>query len=269
MQQGEDVELLKSLGLSSLQAKVYLALDKLGSSTAREAYKFTDVARQDIYRILMELQQLGLVEKILASPTKFASLPLVDGVYLLLEAKTREDTTLRTRVKELIEKNKDINKTFLSSDAADFSLFHEKALTLKIEKALMETKATLDVIMSKERFSFWLFNEVDLINGLFKKGVRVRFIVDKISSEIEITEALIRNNQSNLSGRYTLKSSPVHLALFDNKLLFCNTLGNSIGQTSILCSNSDCLIMLAQNYFNEAWKKSILMNQKKVQEHYA
>jgi sugar-specific transcriptional regulator TrmB len=259
----EGVELLKCLGLSPLQAKVYLTLDKLGSSTARQTYKFAGVARQDIYRILVELQQFGLVEKILASPTRFASLPLVDGVHLLLETKTKEDANLRTRVEDLVEKNKFMNKTSKSPDVAEFSVFHEKALVPKIEKALTEAKSTLDVILSKEKYSFWLFREEELINKLLKKGVRIRFILDKYSNEILTANTLIRNDHSHLSGKYALTSSPVqHLALFDNKLLFCNTLEESVGQTFVFCSNNHCLIVLAQNYFNEIWKKSIPMNQK-------
>jgi sugar-specific transcriptional regulator TrmB len=259
----EGVELLKCLGLSPLQAKVYLTLDKLGSSTARQTYKFAGVARQDIYRILMELQQFGLVEKILALPTRFASLPLVDGVYLLLETKTKEDANLKTRVEDLIEKNKFMNKPPTSPDAAEFSVFNEKALIPKIEKALSETISTLDIILSKEKFSFWVFREEGLINKLLENGVRLRFIIDKFSNEIGAANTMIKDRHSHLSGKYALTASTVqHLALFDNKLLFCNSLEKSVGQTSVFCSNNSCLVVLAQNYFNEIWKKGIPISQK-------
>src|SRR5665647_2316714 len=67
----EEIGVLESLGLSSIQAKAYLALTRLGRAKAGEIGKNAGVARQDVYRVLDKLQESGLIEKIVCSPTEY------------------------------------------------------------------------------------------------------------------------------------------------------------------------------------------------------
>ena len=65
MEQNED--LLKNLGqigLTDKQAKVYLALLSLESSTAYEIAQHCEVKKPTVYVILEELRQKGLVLKV-------------------------------------------------------------------------------------------------------------------------------------------------------------------------------------------------------------
>lgn len=61
------------LGLTSLQAKIYLALAQTGNATIRNIAKNSKIARQDVYRIMPSLQKLGLAEQIVVSPTMYKS----------------------------------------------------------------------------------------------------------------------------------------------------------------------------------------------------
>ena len=58
--QEETVQTLVNLGLTVLQAKVYLSLAKSGVSTGRATAKAAKVASQDVYRVLIELQEKGI-----------------------------------------------------------------------------------------------------------------------------------------------------------------------------------------------------------------
>jgi len=42
---------------------------------AASLFEVSGVARQDVYRVLLELQKLGIVEKIIATPNRFRALP--------------------------------------------------------------------------------------------------------------------------------------------------------------------------------------------------
>ena len=55
------VEVLVGLGLSGRQARVYLALLKKGDARAQPLARLARVPRQEVYGLLLELQQLGLV----------------------------------------------------------------------------------------------------------------------------------------------------------------------------------------------------------------
>ncbi|PVX26841.1 MAG: hypothetical protein CW716_05175, partial [Candidatus Bathyarchaeum sp.] len=58
----EDIETLTWLGLTERQAKVYLALLQIGSSSAEAISKLSTVHRQEVYRLVARLQEMGLVE---------------------------------------------------------------------------------------------------------------------------------------------------------------------------------------------------------------
>jgi sugar-specific transcriptional regulator TrmB len=56
------VQTLQYLGLSINQAKVYLAISSTKFLSVKEIKQKSNVPRQDIYRILESLTDLGLVE---------------------------------------------------------------------------------------------------------------------------------------------------------------------------------------------------------------
>ena len=57
-------QILTNLGLTPVQARVYLALVESGPLRISAISKASDVARPDVYRILSNLEKIGLVEKI-------------------------------------------------------------------------------------------------------------------------------------------------------------------------------------------------------------
>ncbi len=77
------------LGLTLLQAKIYLSLSEFEKAEIRKMSKASNVARTDIYRLMPELEKLGLAEKIIASPTSYRATPLNEGFSILLENKKK------------------------------------------------------------------------------------------------------------------------------------------------------------------------------------
>src|SRR3989344_9185969 len=65
------VENLQKAGLTEGEAKIYLALLKLGSSTSGPIIKESKVANSIIYRILDSLIEKGLVSYIIKEKTKY------------------------------------------------------------------------------------------------------------------------------------------------------------------------------------------------------
>jgi sugar-specific transcriptional regulator TrmB len=90
----ESIKVLGDLGLSGTLARTYQALLGLGESTVRELANVSKVARPDSYRALIALYEQGLVEKIVAVPTRFKPLSLIDAVNILVQRRTRENIDL-------------------------------------------------------------------------------------------------------------------------------------------------------------------------------
>jgi len=97
----EEARALTGLGLTGSQAKVYLALVKVGQARASTLWASLSggVARQDIYRILSELQKLCLIEKVIVKPTEFRPLPIEECFSFLLQRRKDETAKLQKQAK--------------------------------------------------------------------------------------------------------------------------------------------------------------------------
>jgi sugar-specific transcriptional regulator TrmB len=87
--QDKRIKVLNLLGLTILQAKVYLALTELEQASAKEVSQTAHEDRAEVYRTVYKLQELGLIEKKITTPTIFIAPPMKEGLRILLERKQR------------------------------------------------------------------------------------------------------------------------------------------------------------------------------------
>jgi sugar-specific transcriptional regulator TrmB len=66
-----DLELLKNIGMTNSEIKVYLALLELGSTTKGPIIERSEVASSKIYELLGKLIKKGLVSEVIKSGTKY------------------------------------------------------------------------------------------------------------------------------------------------------------------------------------------------------
>ena len=76
----KDVGIFTRLGLTNRQAEVYLTIFKLGQTTVGACAKTMQIARAEIYRAISTLEKIGLVKRVIASPTIFRAIPIADGL---------------------------------------------------------------------------------------------------------------------------------------------------------------------------------------------
>ena len=76
MDEDDAIAALESLGLSNYEAKVFTALQKLGTATARDVHRVTDVPRSQVYGAAESLQERGLVEVQQSKPIQYRAVSL-------------------------------------------------------------------------------------------------------------------------------------------------------------------------------------------------
>jgi sugar-specific transcriptional regulator TrmB len=79
------IEGLKRLGLTTYEARVFLALQKLGSATASEVSEVAEVPRSQVYGAAEGLEKRGLVETQQSTPTVYRPVGLEQARRLLLD----------------------------------------------------------------------------------------------------------------------------------------------------------------------------------------
>jgi sugar-specific transcriptional regulator TrmB len=256
MLEDEDVQALTSIGLTVLQAKVYLALVTLGQATVKAISKTAGVARQDIYRITSELQEYGLVEKVIATPNECKVIPLKDGISILLQRIHEERAEADSKVMKLIQRHKDNNaKTNPLDKEPQFVLVPEKDVSWSIKRAIEKAQISVDTITTLIRFRSGMFDFDEMLTEALKRGVKFRFIIDKPDDQKsipEIAKALMENPLFEI--RYGHHPPLTVIGIFDKQEVIISTSTMmGLGETSVLLSNNLCLLLMAQNYFEMAW----------------
>ena len=85
MIQDEYIQTLTELELTLLQAKAYITLARLGKADVNSISKASNLARTDVYRVMLILERLGLAERIIDKKTVYKATPIKEGILILLE----------------------------------------------------------------------------------------------------------------------------------------------------------------------------------------
>jgi len=150
----EDVNVLMELGLSSRQARTYLTILKLREAKAKTIADYSAINRQDIYRIIEELEQIGLVQRTISLPTTFSATPLSETAKLLLSQKTAELINLHKKTKQLTKKYQITNSSLTNqlNKKLQIGTIFEADRAKKYVQTIQSTYQSLDMVTSWKRF---------------------------------------------------------------------------------------------------------------------
>ena len=175
-----DVIALMEIGFTKTQAKLYLTLLKLGITDTPSLSKKTGVPSQVTYRTLGELQQKGLVEKIIGIPQKYRAAPFSDGLSVMVNAKAKD-------YENAIEKSKELLQRFYANDQKTSSIsdyflniFEGKALMAnRYNRASRNAQHTIEVCTTFQRWSILVLLVLEQIEEDLARGIKYRVILDK------------------------------------------------------------------------------------------
>ena len=249
----EPIQTFMSVGLTLLQAKLYLALAKLGSSGGgvRKISHESNIARQDVYRILPELEKLGLAVKIISSPATYRATPLENGFSALLNRKSEEYIQLQKRAKLLFDNFTVHSAVEPQEKTSQFEITSEKNLFFsRVEKELKRTEKSLDIICSNEGIRIIASQAVEEFERAMEKGIRIRVLTDECETVAASKSILLLKSDPNFELRLLPGPSSVGFAIFDCKEV---NIGISAMIVPSLWTNNDNVVKLAEIYFESMW----------------
>ncbi len=259
----QDIEILVAAGLTITQAKVYLTLIKLGKEKATNIWKASKVARQDIYRILTELEAKGLIEKIVAKPTQYTALPLPDMFSVLLDNRLQEYEETKKKAKNMVDRYKRAYQPETTEGHVIKILTGKTAVHRLINENLRLVEKTVDIVdtWAKFRHLIWLY--ADIYERAANRGVFVRVITDKPKNGLnvpEIVQAMKKKNCCELR-HVEFKPKP-NVVIQDNKmaLINCSRTRNP-NEVSCLFTNNPSVVSVIKDYFEVMWTKVAKRNE--------
>jgi sugar-specific transcriptional regulator TrmB len=252
LQEEEPIQAFTNLGLTYLQAKVYVTLLKLGSSSAnvKKIALNAAIARQDIYRILPVLENYGLVEKIIAIPTRYRPVALEDGLSLLMEQRTKEYQELQKKAKMVLKNFVPQEPQYFES-ASQFRITSARPLFLKrIKDGITQVENSIDLIYDDSLLRAIVFDTVDDFKRAIARGVKIRVVMTEGEQALDKNlESLAKSPSFEL--HLAKEDVPVGLVIFDDKEVEFQAT-QSIVPT--LWSNNRNIVKLAQVYFYSMWQ---------------
>ena len=261
--QDEDINALTSLGLTMLQATVYLTLVESGNSTIKDIAKNTGVARQDLYRITSELQELGLIEQIITKPIMYRAIPLKDGVNKLLDDLQKEKTKAQTQAQKLIQryKNKDDTTKNEIEENQCVLVSGKNAVIVKEKNMFNNAQKNINIITSNKRFTQRLYFFADEPKNTTGQTLKMRVIMNK--GEPENYQNLVNQvlksykGKINFETKYIPKPPPTVMAVIDKKeVIIVASPNKGLTDSPALWSNNPSLVEIAHGYFEMMWLKA-------------
>lgn len=256
MEYGEKT--LREIGLGLLQARVYLALLRIGKySSVKVLSVSSKVARQDVYRTITELRELDLVEMVIGSPALFKAIPLQQTVAILMEKKNQRTQILMKEVTELFNHFDKNNETRVNQENHQFILVPKReALVNKIKKTIEGANESILISAPWRETTQWLFTLHESWQLALDKGVKIHWITEKQAAPYltdEITQSLIKN--PNFTLRRDATSVKARFAIYDDKEVSIIILSTAnTGGSPALWSNNPAMVFILKDYFETKWE---------------
>ncbi|MCL2360055.1 helix-turn-helix domain-containing protein [Candidatus Bathycorpusculum sp.] len=259
--ESDENRILSELGLTINQTKVYLALLRLGTaSKAISIFKISGVARQDIYRVLRELQQLGIVEKVITKPTRFRAVEPKKATAILIEKKKENFHELNRRAEEFVNKTCERYNSIPNYHEKDqiILITEKQSIIRKIQESIERTQNTVDSLTPSRELSPWLTSVEESIKIAKDKGVKIRWITKKTGNDKDPTKLLVYSDQANAKLEDIMSPPRAQFFIFDGKEIILSFEESNFAEAPVLWTNSPSVIVLARNYFETYWNKETM-----------
>ena len=253
----EETRVLMRLGLTITQARAYLALCRTGTSPPKTISEESRIARPDIYRILDQLKELGLVERAITTPTLFKAIPPQVALSMLLERRVKEISELLTDTQRILPNFTEHNAstTPINVEPQFVMVPIGEAAVLKRKKLIEGVQESIDVVNSWKRFPETVFTYAEETKAALRLGVELRVITEKpIDAKLMPKEILEFQDVGTFRIKYILDPPPAIISIYDKKEVLVTTSPSmGLGQSPTLWTNNPSLIAVVRDYYEKLW----------------
>jgi sugar-specific transcriptional regulator TrmB len=251
----KNIQILRELGLTSLQAKIYLILVETGKEKAMTISKKADVDRANTYQTLRRLHKMGLVEKTLGKPNLYEALPMQKGIAILLQKKQYQYIKIQKEADELLRQTH-AKKEMLQEVTEGFKIIQptRESLLQRITKFCSVAQDSWDLMLNKRIFLDYMINFPEPHLECMKRGVKYRVIIEKIDPKPILKPLKRLMKESNFRIRYISRPPRVVMTIRDRKQVdLCLQENRGIGEGPILQQINSSCVEVFQVYFDRIW----------------
>ncbi|MEK6894925.1 MAG: helix-turn-helix domain-containing protein [Nanoarchaeota archaeon] len=238
---------LLKIGLTEGEAKVYLALSELGSSTVGPIVKRSKVAYSNIYDILNRLIEKGIVSFIIKNKTKHFQAASPSNLVQYIDKKQEELIQEREALKKILPDLEKLQEAKLKQEAEVF--IGKKGLRTAYEKLFKNSSKKDEILFFyihgekyAEESNLFYNSIVDLVKGIKNRGI----------CNAEYEKSWFATKSKHLTMKFSNLPLPGNIDIINDKILLVSW-DKTIFSVLI---HSESLADNLRNYFNEMWTKA-------------
>lgn len=257
VESSECIDVLKRLGLTLNEARVFYALSGGGKATAKTIAKSSVIAREVVYQVLPSLQRKGLVEEILTSPKSFRALSMEEAFRALLRRRTIENTELMVKARKTLENWQDAVN---ADEESHIVVLPPREDDSHWRTSWQNVQATVDMIMLSGKFLQWPHHYAEAsLDEVIRKKLRLRIVTDAEVRKILLvppegfsSSLVAKFRQANF--KFMATPPRVELTVFDRKECFvCTNKAKQMRDMTWLLSDNPFIVEMANAYFEAVW----------------
>jgi len=243
----DQVNDLVKIGLTPGEAKVYIALSEIGSSTVGPIIKKSGVSDSNIYSIVNRLMDKGVVSYIIKDKTKYFQAASPSNLIEYLEKKGKELSDQKQTLKQILPNLEKLQEIKPQQKAEIF--IGKKGLRTAYEKLLKNTTKKDEVLffyIHEEEYgeeSNLFYNSISDLS----KNAKTRGVCNE-----NYKKSWFAKKSPHLNMRFSNVPIPGNIDIFKDKVLIV-TWKNTIFSVLI---HSQSLADTMRKYFEDIWKVS-------------
>jgi sugar-specific transcriptional regulator TrmB len=243
------LELLLGLGLTTSEAKVYLALINQGPTSAERIAQITKIARERVYMLMPILRKKGLVEEIIASPKLFEAISMDIGLKILINVEKEKMKAHQEMAQEILENTAAMPQR-LDNDFKISLIPQGQMVPLSITKASEDARESINLIVKERNMEYNLqrFPEKVPYRKIVAKGVVVRIITDLEPKSTELLDSLKGTHVR------TMQEIGLGLSIIDSRKVFmrlCND--QKWDECQMVYMENTAIANIFGKYFDNMW----------------
>jgi PAS domain S-box-containing protein len=255
------VKMLIELGLTPIDARVYLFLEKKGPKKGKELLSALKLNRQQLYRSLKNLQSKGVVSSTLERPAQFSSIPSEQIVDMVIKNKVNEASQLQHRRAEIlsilqlaeIRERKETSTKFTVIEGENYIFTKIRQMVIDTKKQIWFSASGLSIIQAET---------ADIIRNTIELEVPFKILTNVTLKNLSIVEKAMKEivDSEKCKGKHIqLDESlfPKFVIRDDNEMIFLISKDSSVSSVKNdvgLWTNSKPLIDAFKTFFEVLWR---------------
>jgi sugar-specific transcriptional regulator TrmB len=243
------------LGLTRIQANIYLNLLLNGKAEARNIAYWASAPRTEVYRALNELQENGLVDRELGCPLKFTAVPPSLGLQAFIDNKLQNINQMQKNLKNFSDEFESNTEPNPEREYKIISIEGKKRIISKIKQQHDAAKSSIDIITFLPRFLYIANQCMDNYSRAVARGVKYRIILGMPNDTQDLPPEIKKaHNNENTTVKKIVGSPQVNSAVFDGEQMnFSYYPDRRIVESPLILTNHPCLVGFALNSFQRTW----------------